>query len=388
MNKKVFFLGALGPFMVSPLIISSCSQQGVDFQAKAFANIALALEKTITAKASTLLTKKASEVKIADFQLDEQTKHQILYPSQNFGFTSQIQADSIAADDQNGQLSFKVLISRGNEKQTKDFTLKNFKTTNQAAADALIKPEDYFNVSNIGIPYIEMNTKNDQQVIGDFVKQINLLDDAGRQKKLEELIEIKPKPGSQELLAKQGGPFIQSLLKQELRLGLSLKFNDFEIIDLLGVPGGIRTRVQLVDNVQPDETETISSVFVLDIIGFKETQTKILSQQFLDRFVSDFFSSLNSPIANVGKVLPLASTITTKEALQNLISDSAPNLPNTEITFQLVSLVPNSQNDQVGSLRATFNFTLNRLSTGPADTPKEFKINNREVTLFGFEIKV
>ena len=58
MNKKVFFLGALGPFMVSPVIISSCSQQGVDFQAKAFANIALVLEKTVTAKASTLLTKK------------------------------------------------------------------------------------------------------------------------------------------------------------------------------------------------------------------------------------------------------------------------------------------------------------------------------------------
>ena len=90
----------------------------------------------------------------------------------------------------------------------------------------------------------------------------------------------------------------------------------------------------------------------------------------------------------MGKALPLASTITTKEALQNLITDSAPNLPNAEITFQLVSLVPNSQNDQVGSLRATFDFTLNRLSTGPADTPKEFKINNREVTLFGFEIKV
>ena len=39
--------------------------------------------------------------------------------------------------------------------------------------------------------------------------------------------------------------------------------------------------MQLVNNVQPDETETISSAFVLDIIGFKETQTKILSQQFL-----------------------------------------------------------------------------------------------------------
>ena len=98
MNKKVFFLGAVAPFMISPVIISSCSQQSVDFQAKAFANIAFALEKTITAKTSTLLTKKASEVTIADFQLDDQTKQQILYPSQNFGFTSQIQADSIVAD--------------------------------------------------------------------------------------------------------------------------------------------------------------------------------------------------------------------------------------------------------------------------------------------------
>ena len=84
----------------------------------------------------------------------------------------------------------------------------------------------------------------------------------------------------------------------------------------------------------------------------------------------------------------LASIITIKETLQNLIADSTPNFSNAKITFQLVSLVPNSQNDQVGSLRATFDFTLNRLSAGPDDTPKKFKINNREMTLFDFEIKV
>lgn len=327
-----------------------------------------------------VLNQKPSQIELQKLLKD-------LKPSQTFGFALTPSIDN--KNDKLGQLDLTIKFTRGSEEFDNKYSFSNLKTEEQELNDKDIKPEDFLNfIPNQDNSFIRMNASDDTktQSITTLVRELNEADD--KENKLKEIItNINPINSKEDNTQ-------PSLLKQKLTDGLSLRFNEFKAIELFGIPNGIRTKVQIVKINNEEKVEKISSAFVLDIVGFTSPIEKFRTTNFLNSYIDNFFDSIASPV-NIEfekeYLDKLASEMQTKDQLSALLSSvgSKTQLNGAEVTFELIKLIDNSQDDKTGSLKAEFKFQLKGTIPVPDPVPplEIGKPINKVVTLFGFKIK-
>lgn len=373
--KKIISMTTLPLISLPVVLVSSCANTQQIQKDKLIKIVNQFLGSKID-----VLNQKPSQIELQKLLKD-------LKPSQTFGFALTPSVDN--KNDKLGQLDLTIKFTRGPEEFDSKYSFSNLKTEEQELNDKDIKPEDFLNfVPNQDNSLIRMNASDDTktQSITTLVRELNEADD--KESKLKEIITNIDPINSKEDNTQQ------SLLKQKLTDGLSLRFGEFKAIELFGIPNSIRTKVQIVKIKDEEKVEKISSAFVLDIVGFTSPIEKFRTTNFLNSYIDNFFDSIASPV-NIEfekeYLDNLASEIQTKEQLSALLSSvgSKTQLNGAEVTFELIKLIDNSQDDKTGSLKAEFKFQLKGTIPVPDPVPplEIGKSINKVVTLFGFKIK-
>ena len=373
--KKIISISTLPLISIPVILVSSCSNTQQNQKDKLIKMV----DQFLNLKFD-VLNQKPSQINLKELLKG-------LNAAETFGFKLIPSVDNL--NNKTGQLDLTIKFVRGSEEFSNKYTFMNLKTEDQEAGDEDIKPDTFLNfVPNQDHSLIRMNAseKTKNQSITTLVKELN--DASDKETKLKEIItNIDP------INLKENNTQ-PSLLKQKLSKGLALKLGEFKVIELFGIPNSIRTKVQIVKMNDKKEVEKISSAFVLDIVGFTSPIEKFRTVNFLNSYIDNFFDSIASPI-NIEfekeYLDKLASEIQTKDQLSALLSSvgSKTQLNGAEVTFELIKLIDNSQDNKTGSLKAEFKFQLKGTIPVPDPVPplEIGKPINKVVTLFGFKIE-
>ena len=373
--KKIISISTLPLISIPVILVSSCSNTQQNQKDKLIKMV----DQFLNLKFD-VLNQKPSQINLKELLKG-------LNAAETFGFKLIPSVNN--PNNKTGQLDLTIKFVRGSEEFSNKYSFMNLKTEDQEAGDKDIKPENFLNfVPNQDHSLIRMNAseKTKNQSITTLVKELN--DASDKETKLKEIItNIEP------INLKENNTQ-PSLLKQKLSKGLALKLGEFKVIELFGIPNSIRTKVQIVKMNDKKEVEKISSAFVLDIVGFTSPIEKFRTVNFLNSYIDNFFDSIASPV-NIEfekeYLDKLASEIQTKDQLSALLTSvgSKTQLNGAEVTFELIKLIDNSQDDKTGSLKAEFKFQLKGTIPVPDPVPplEIGKPINKVVTLFGFKIE-
>ena len=338
--------------------------------------------------AFTLLDKNYDQVtEILQSLLPSQISTKLLpvFPSnQLFGFQPNIQ--KITSNDANGFLKIEYKITKGNYQNTGFTFFTKFKTTQQAKIDQQIQPEVYFNVQEPGLLFKELEIKDNEKDRSpeEIVKLLNSVPENQKIAELAKYVQIDPQTSNDQT----------SLLKQKLPENLALKIVEAKTQTNRALADSLLVKVQIVKANQG------STPLILKIGGFIKKNSQglkdQLNQTFLQNYVDNIFTTIDSPIKLPEKqayldILP-SEIKTTEELLQaNVLKGQNGLLEiNNFLGFQdvrlkvtLKGLVPNTQLNFKGSLNAKFDFQLEGLNLANGQQPF---LKDQEIHLYGFKI--
>ena len=319
-------------------------------------------------------------------------------PKQNYGYITQFYTKGHIDDDDKGTKTIKILLTRGEQKQTFDVTIKGFLTKAQKQAIKQNQANSDLDVKQ----YLNLQTQpagNNGQTFTFYRSLLRLKPGLSIKaseipnyltgEKIKEIADIETAKAGQMM------PYFDNLLKQELPAGVELKFSNIKQPINRGVLAPqISADVQLIKKEQNQIKE--SAVVKMSINGFEYDQnylnTNLLSQ------VADVFSTFDSPIKRdmEGPTDPTvknfyntkkASEIKTLESLKTEFWDRVSvdnnyvleyeHLVLPPVKIKLLELVNGSQNDQNGSLKVRIKLSWKDLD--------QLESIEREITLFGFK---
>ena len=381
MTKKLWLTAGFLPFVVTPVaIVASCSNDLNNIEAgqiptipsesqadadKAVANIKMLFYGHI----STFHLFKASQ--FGPTQINNNVPKAYLPkldPRQNFGFQSEYQ--TIEDNDDLGLKKLKVTLTRGTEVKEEILEIKGF-LTNAAAENerqAHLDPEKVFKEFNRSNPIIPVSKLLTATVSGTPDIKTYLAKDA------QAIVdEIK----SQILKApvQPGTPNQQAATSPEVEIkalvAKPIQWSTFGVKENV-----LRLDVQIVEKSTSwadPATAKKSGVYSLMINGFAESEELFNEANF--NAAAYGVNTLNSPVRPAtGKdyyAAKRASEITTDELLKAEIDPSLSSI----LKISDIQLVPNSANDQEGSLRVTAQLGF------PNKTSKTMNLK-----LYGFKI--
>ena len=344
-NKKLYW-STLIPVAISPLfVVAACAtnsgdhssnnggnESGSNGDTKPKTDLELATQRVVESLETHYMHlrtfSKPSAIRI------EQLKIQMMHPSLNFGFATKL--EKIAADDARGELTLKVNLTRA-ANETKEFVIKvgGFLTNDQARANAIIKPERYFNDVSQDYFQITLLTKKPEQLIP---KDLN-------EEIIKTLIDIEnPNDGDQNNRS--------VLLKQPLPADLKLEISNIKQANLFGVE---EPAIQANLNLVKGDLKT--GTYLLAIAGFQAHDLAL--KQNSDYMINIFDT--------VGKLVqdpehhPNDDNYVNKKASEiKTVAQLKPYLTNygtsEQKLFTINQIIENSANDQEGSLKIEISF--------------------------------
>ena len=182
----------------------------------------------------------------------------LLQPKQNFGFQTFLEPDSqkgqqnisnpqreeIGYDNDRGQKYIQITLNQGNQVQKSPFTLDDFLTNAQIAAEKEIQSQTYFNGPVFVVQTLKPNVK-----ISEYLNET----------KLKELVDFQ-RPGTP-----------NSVFKQIPPAEIKLKILQIEAVQIYGIDQSIQVQVQLT------KANLAGLIVSFQIFGFQNVDEQILS---------------------------------------------------------------------------------------------------------------
>lgn len=346
MSKKLYWSWLI-PVVISPLfVVVACANNGdhssntganggdngSDGDTKPKTDLELATQRVIeslqTHEMHLRTFNKPSAIRV------EQLKMQMMHPSLNFGFRTKL--EKLAADDATGELTLKVNMTRA-ANETKEFVIKvgGFLTNDQAKANAIIKPETYFNDISENYFQITLLTKKPDLLIP---KDLN-------EGLIKTLIDLEnPNDGNQNNQS--------VLLKQPLPADVKLEITNIKQANLFGVEQAV---IQANLNLVKGDLKT--GTYLLAIAGF---QSHDLALRQNSDYMINVFDTVGKLVQDLDHhpnddnyVNKKASEIKTVAQLKPYLTNYGTN---EQKLFSINKIIENSANDQEGSLKIEISF--------------------------------
>ena len=338
-----------------------------------------------------------ADKKPSEFQIGTgsgQTALKFLEPKQNYGYLSSYDttgSNNQQDDDDKGIKTIDITLSRGQQQQKFQVTLKGFLTTAQsttrAITDSDLNVENYLNLKTETVGSTQTTHYYSHLKLKDGVNvKATEISNYLNGEKLKEIIEVE-KPDT----STNGAPF-KSLLKQDLATNVELRLANIRQNFNSGInTPEILADVQLVKK-DGDKLKTSAKVELV-VTGF-EINDDFLTETLLDQ-IGTAFSTYNSLVKKSTTSNPAnnADYYNSKKATEiKTLDDLAgqldgvtnkvyeyqnPSLGNQVIKIKLLTLIDGSQNDQNGSLKVRIELSFKDKS--------DKKPIEKEITLFGFK---
>ena len=346
MNKKILW-ATLSPLaIISPIAtIVSCSSSNSQDVLNAKANI----EKNFK-----IFQNVIRAVKPTEFSSQIPT----LAPKNNYGFKSEI--TKLAADNELGNIKFRLILKRGSTEQTIDFKQFGFLTRAQDQANKIVEPEKYFKSEQTSDLQINVKTKKKDAKIADYLS-------GDSTKILKDLVDTSQ-------TGQESSIFKTTPKKDDGYTNLTL--HDIRPLEFFGQTIGIQAKIQLTRN----NNDSID--YNLNITGFDEAAGRLDQPEVIKKRLetfSEMFTTISSPMKMNGKdyLDVLASSVKETNNLTPYLELN--KNPEVEITLNKV----NSTNDADGSVNAEFTFKWAKQNKDAVQVEPITK----NITLYGFKIK-
>ena len=260
-------------------------------------------------------------------------------PAANYSFSTTIEDDvqtnsGLAYDDEKGERYLQINLKRGSEQEIFNYTIKGLISNQEAQNDQKLGLDNYFGP---GLDILTLIPKFDT----------NRIENSLSQAKLQELIDFEPN-------ANTDWSKNNTLLKTKLQSDHQLIISNIRPFEFYGVTFGVAAQAQIASKSNP---QIKSHKINFWINGFDGVTT--LTQESL------MTQTKNINFFNPGSTsdrLEKPSTYQTTEELAKLLifggKGTTPVFMRDEprFAFELLELVPNSADDQKGSLKARFKF--------------------------------
>ena len=405
MNKKLLFLAGLAPLVAAPaLVVASCSSStttdsttGMTPEETAAATKAIENAKNyLESKSYFFADKKPTEVDLSETDLPA------LKPSQNLGFSTRYFDKEVKDDDEKGEKTIRIEVSRGKAKLSNQSAVLKLKSSKADETDTKTKVDDLLNLDPIkneaSSPFAGTDQKTTVRKVTVFVKDYNDPSKAPEASKISEFVESAKdfsdkkwtglffNQGSDEIVkSKEGNINLgwKSLVKKD-KTDLSEKNFKLSNVRQTKVGSILAPSITFDLELQNDAKDKTSGIVQVNLVGFRlDADYKNQVGELFEQATTEY-GTLYSPIVDDKKASVVKASTVTKENLKDyLLSDwekmGADLIVPIEIQSSVVDII--SSNDSEGSLKVKFKFE--RIGEGASTTPLSVE---KEITLFGFQV--
>lgn len=278
-----------------------------------------------------------------------------LDPRQNYGFRTYWKKDSVKLDDENGTISGKIVLTRGQERYEEDMSIDGFLTSKAEKAEKANK--------NINPDWAVENF--DRMALS--TKSIKVSDPY-----LDDFYDKYAK--NQDLLLED---FKSQILSSQYLDQTNIEFKDFSQVERFGmaVPE-IGAWYRLVDVKNP---ELKSGWYRITWFGFDVVQNGFRDPELFDKYVQDWQTISNPLLITESKHYLEVDPLTIKDVVTFLKYVDKDLLEKQTIVAKPVEII--SADDKKGYLEVAFNVNY---KYGPEDFPGK---ENVRIKIFGFNPK-
>ena len=403
MNKKLLFLAGLAPLVAAPaLVVASCSSStttdsttGMTPEEAQAAKDAMNRAKAyLESKSYFFADKKPSEVDLSKTDLPA------LKPSQNFGFSTKYFDKDFKDNDETGEKSIRIQVSRGEIKLADQYAVLKLKSSKADETDAKTNIDELINLDPVkdeaSSPFAGKDEKTTVRRSTVFVDNYSDTSKSPEASKISEFIEASKdvtgetwkklffKEDSDEKIVSNGVTLgWKSLIKKGKK---DLTDVNFIVSNVKQTQVGSILAPSITFDLQLKGDDKTSGIVQVNLVGFRlDEGYKDQVQPLLEQAATEY-GTLYSPIiddkqSTSKKASEIKNAENPVEELQKyLLTDW--NIMGGDLVVPISIKVEIAEvmeaNDSEGSLKVKFNFTRDG-GTTPASTTKEIK-------LFGFQL--
>ena len=402
MNKKLLFLAGLAPLVAAPaLVVASCSSStttdgttGMTPEEAQAAKDAMNRAKAyLESKSYFFADKKPSELKLEEVALPA------LKPSQNLGFSTKYFDKDFKDNDETGEKSIRIQVSRGKIKLADQYAVLKLKSTKDDETDEKTNVDQLLNLDPVkGISGKDSNQKTTVRRATIFVKDYDNQDQAPKASEIKKFIDnfeterlnLFLKSETEDKVFAKEDPKVQigwkSLVKPSAAKKLDVKNFIFDNARVRQTKvGSIEAPSITFDlRLQSDDKSKTSAPVEVNLVGFRLDADYKNQVGELFKQATTEFGALYNPIIDDNKTKDvLADSVTLDNLESYLFADwnkfGGDLIVPIEIQSSVVDII--SSNDSEGSLKVKFKFE--RIGEGASTTPLSVE---KEITLFGFQV--
>ena len=402
MNKKLLFLAGLAPLVAAPaLVVASCSSStttdgttGMTPEEAQAAKDAMNRAKAyLESKSYFFADKKPSELKLEEVALPA------LKPSQNLGFSTKYFDKDFKDNDETGEKSIRIQVSRGKIKLADQYAVLKLKSTKDDETDDKTKVDQLLNLDPVkGISGKDSNQKTTVRRATIFVKDYDNQDQAPKASEIKKFIDnfeterlnLFLKSETEDKVFAKEDPKVQigwkSLVKPSAAKKLDVKNFIFDNARVRQTKvGSIEAPSITFDlRLQSDDKSKTSAPVEVNLVGFKLDADYKNQVGELFKQATTEFGALYNPIIDDNKTKDvLADSVTLDNLESYLFADWNKFGGDLIVPIQIEAKAKKivSSDNTNGSLKVEFEFT--RVGDGADVTPLK---DTKEITLFGFKV--
>ena len=402
MNKKLLFLAGLAPLVAAPaLVVASCSSStttdgttGMTPEEAQAAKDAMNRAKAyLESKSYLFADKKPSELKLEEVELPA------LKPSQNFGFSTKYFDKDFKDNDETGEKSIRIQVSRGKIKLADQYAVLKLKSTKDDETDDKTKVDELLNLDPVkGISGKDSNQKTTVRRATIFVKDYDNQDQAPKASEIKKFIDnfeterlnLFLKSETEDKVFAKEDPKVQigwkSLVKPSAAKKLDVKNFIFDNARVRQTKvGSIEAPSITFDlRLQSDDKSKTSAPVEVNLVGFRLDADYKNQVGELFKQATTEFGALYNPIIDDNKTKDvLADSVTLDNLESYLFADWNKFGGDLIVPIQIEAKAKKivSSDNTNGSLKVEFEFT--RVGDGADVTPLK---DTKEITLFGFKV--
>ena len=400
MNKKLLFLAGLAPLVAAPaLVVASCSSSTTTDsttgitpeEAQAAKDTMNRAKDYLESKSYFFADKKPTELKLEEVELPA------LKPSQNFGFSTKYFDKDFKDNDETGEKSIRIQVSRGKIKLADQYAVLKLKSTKDDETDDKTKVDELLNLDPVkGIKDAANKTTVRRATI--FVKDYDNQDQAPKASEIKKFIDnfeterlnLFLKSETEDKVFAKEDPKVQigwkSLVKPSAAKKLDVKNFIFDNARVRQTKvGSIEAPSITFDlRLQSDDKSKTSAPVEVNLVGFRLDADYKNQVGELFKQATTEFGALYNPIIDDNKTKDVLADSVTLDNLENyLFTDWNKFGGDLIVPIQIEAKAKKivSSDNTNGSLKVEFEFT--RVGDGADVTPLK---DTKEITLFGFKV--
>ena len=404
MNKKLLFLAGLAPLVAAPaLVVASCSSStttdsttGMTPEEAQAAKDAMNRAKAyLESKSYFFADKKPSELDLSKTALPA------LKPSQNFGFSTKYFDKDFKDNDETGEKSIRIQVSRGKIKLADQYAVLKLKSSKDDETEEKLNVDQLLNLDPVNKSTTKKDEKTTVRKATIFVKDYD--DKGDKAPKASEIKKFVDNFETERLnlfLKEPSDDKVMAAEDQKVQIGWKslvkasaankLTKDNFAVSNVDQTKMGSILAPSITFDLRLKDGDKTSGPVQVNLVGFRlDEGYKDQVQPLLEQAATEY-GTLYSPIVDDSKsVSKKASEIKNatdaKEELKKyLLADW--NIMGGDlivpITIDVTIEEVVSANDAEGSLTVKFKFDR-KINSGEGTTPAS---TTKEIKLFGFQL--